>query len=84
VASALGEAAVPTVGSDLLIAVNLDPHRPQETMVDVPIEDMGLGVDEPYAVHDLLTGARYTWRGRRNYVRLDPRTAVGHVLRVER
>jgi starch synthase (maltosyl-transferring) len=35
-------------------------------------------------VQDLLTGARYTWRGRRNYVRLDPRTAVGHVLRVER
>jgi len=71
-------------GHDLLIVVNLDPHRPQETMVDVPIQDMGIGDDEPYVVHDLLTGARYTWRGRRNYVRLDPRTQVGHVLRVER
>jgi starch synthase (maltosyl-transferring) len=53
-------------------------------MVHVPIDDMGIAEDEPYVVHDLLTGARYTWRGRRNYVRLDPRTAVGHVLRVER
>jgi starch synthase (maltosyl-transferring) len=71
-------------GHDLLIVANLDPHRVRETMVYVPIEDMGIAEDEPYVVHDLLTGARFTWRGRRNYVRLDPRTAVGHVLRVER
>jgi starch synthase (maltosyl-transferring) len=74
----------PPTGHDLLIVVNLDPHRPQDTMVSVPIDEMGIGEDEPYVVHDLLTGARYTWRGRRNYVRLDPRTQVGHVLRVER
>jgi starch synthase (maltosyl-transferring) len=71
-------------GHDLLIAVNLDPHRPHETVVTVPVADMGIADDEPYVVHDLLTGARYTWRGARNYVRLDPRTTVGHVLRVER
>jgi len=53
-------------------------------MVTVPIGEMGIGPDEPYVVHDLLTGARYTWRGSRNYVRLDPRTQVGHLLRVER
>jgi starch synthase (maltosyl-transferring) len=74
----------PPAGNDLLIVVNLDPHRVQETMVTVPIADMGIAADEPYVVHDLLTGARYTWRGARNYVRLDPRTQVGHVLRVER
>jgi starch synthase (maltosyl-transferring) len=33
---------------------------------------------------DLLTGARYTWRGARNYVRLDPAVQPGHLLRVER
>jgi starch synthase (maltosyl-transferring) len=74
----------PPAGNDLLIVVNLDPHRVQDTMVTVPIRDMGIADDEAYVVHDLLTGARYTWRGRRNYVRLDPRTQVGHVLRVER
>jgi starch synthase (maltosyl-transferring) len=77
-------APVTPTGHDLLIVANLDPHRPQETVVTVPIDEMGLAEDEPYIVHDLLTGARYTWRGQRNYVRLDPRTAVGHVLRVER
>ncbi|HEY4216060.1 MAG TPA: alpha-1,4-glucan--maltose-1-phosphate maltosyltransferase [Gemmatimonadaceae bacterium] len=69
---------------DLLIAVNLDPHSVQETMVHVPIADMGIAETESYAVHDLLTGARYVWRGVRNYIRLEPAEAVGHILRVER
>ena len=70
--------------ADLLIVVNLDPHRIHDSMVHVPLEEMGIGADEPYVVHDLLTGAHYTWRGSRNYVRLDPQLQPGHVLRVER
>ncbi len=71
-------------GNDLLVAVNLDPRRVRETMVHVPIGDLGLGEDEPFEVEDLLTGTRYTWRGTRNYVRLDPAERVGHLLRVVR
>src|SRR6185437_8385657 len=59
--------------NDLLIAVNLDPARAQDSMVHVPLDALGLGADAPYVVEDLLTGARYSWRGSRNYVRLDPR-----------
>ena len=69
-------------GNDLLIAVNLDPHRVQETMVSVPLEALGLGADEPFVVEDLLTGARYNWRGARNYVRLDPQVQPGHLLKI--
>ena len=64
--------------------MNLDPKTVQTTMVHVPVEQMGIGVDEPYVVHDLMTGARFTWRGARNYVRLDPSDQVAHLLRVER
>jgi len=54
-------------------------------MVHVPLADLGIGENETYVVHDLLTGARYTWRGVRNYVRLDPMSGqIGHVFRVER
>jgi starch synthase (maltosyl-transferring) len=67
----------------LLCVVNLDPHGPQEAMVHVPIDVLGLGEDEWYAVEDLLTGERYTWRGTRNYVRLDPERQVAHLLRVD-
>jgi starch synthase (maltosyl-transferring) len=70
--------------ADLLVAVNLDPRRPQATMVDVPIDAMGIGEDETYVVEDLLTGARYSWRGRRNFVLLDPGHEPGHVLKVAR
>lgn len=69
---------------DILVAVNLDPMHPQATMVHVPIEQMGIAPDQPYALHDLVTGARFNWRGSRNYVRLDPRDQIAHVLRVER
>jgi len=74
----------PTAADDLLIAVNVDPHHAQQGMVHVPLAALGLADDEPYAVEDVLTGARYTWRGARNYVRLDPQAEPGHVLRVVR
>lgn len=71
--------------SDILVAVTVDPHRVAETMIRVPIAEMGFGEQESYVVHDLLTGARYTWRGARNYIKLDPENGlVGHVFRVER
>jgi len=75
---------LPEDGNDLLIAVNLDPFHSQEAMVHVPVAALGLGPDAEYQVEDLLTGARYTWRGARNYVRLDPGEQVAHVLRVVR
>ena len=81
VLSALG--TNPVLGRDILVVVNMDPHTVQETMIHVPIDEMGLSDDEPYVVHDLLTGARYTWRGTRNYIRLDPAQQPGHVFRVE-
>jgi starch synthase (maltosyl-transferring) len=71
-------------GDDFLIAVNTDPRHVQETMVHVPIHEMGIDDDETYVVRDLLSDARYTWRGVRNYVRLDPAETPGHVLLVER
>ena len=69
---------------DILVVVNLDPKNAQATMVHVPIEAMGIAAAEAYVVHDLITDARFTWIGPRNYVRLDPGDQVAHVLRVER
>jgi starch synthase (maltosyl-transferring) len=70
--------------NDLLVIVNLDPLRAQETVVTVPLAELGLDADTPYIVEDLLTGARYSWRGARNYVRLDPLLQPGHILRLQR
>ncbi|HEX3157304.1 MAG TPA: alpha-1,4-glucan--maltose-1-phosphate maltosyltransferase [Gemmatimonadaceae bacterium] len=73
-----------TSGDDLLIVANLDPLAAQESTVEVPLELLGLAADRPYVMEDLLTGARYTWRGHWNYVRLDPALEPAHVFRVVR
>jgi starch synthase (maltosyl-transferring) len=64
-------------GSDIAVAVNLDPRVPREDVVVVP---PGIGLPEEFPVLDLLTGERYRWRIGRNYVGLAPGAA--HVLKV--
>jgi starch synthase (maltosyl-transferring) len=68
--------------ADVLVVVNLDANAVRWAYVTVPIAEMGIGPDEAYEVEDLLTGARYRWRGARNYVRLDPREQPAHAFRV--
>jgi starch synthase (maltosyl-transferring) len=68
----------------ILVAVNLDPHRKQNSFVDVPIEQFGQMESGDYRVQDLLSGATYTWRGRRNYVELDPNIQPAHIFLVRR
>jgi starch synthase (maltosyl-transferring) len=80
--SARGSAGRPD--NHLLVVVNVNPHQVRETMVHVPLSRVGIGSDENYDAHDLLTGTTYTWRGSPNYVRLDPQQKVAHVFRLER
>ena len=68
----------------ILIVVNLDPHRKQNSYVNVPFDQFGQMESDVYQVHDLLSNARYTWRGRQNYVELDPEIQPAHVFRVRR
>jgi starch synthase (maltosyl-transferring) len=68
----------------ILVVVNLDPHRKQNSFVYVPIESFGQMESDSYQVEDLLSGATYTWRGRRNYVELDPDIQPAHVFLVRR
>jgi len=67
----------------LIVVVNLDPFHPQETLLWVPPEWVGVSPGERYEVHDLLTGALYNW-GAENFVRLDPLVEPAHILRIER
>jgi starch synthase (maltosyl-transferring) len=68
----------------ILVVVNLDPHRKQHSYVDVPIDQFGQMESDVYQVQDLLNDAIYTWRGRRNYVELDPKIQPAHIFRVRR
>jgi starch synthase (maltosyl-transferring) len=68
----------------ILTVVNLDPHQPQSGWMDLETSALRLDPGQPYQVHDLLSDQRYIWRGRYNYVLLDPQRAPAHVFRLRR
>jgi starch synthase (maltosyl-transferring) len=75
----------PALDNIIFVAVNLDPNQMQHCFVNIPLEDFGLDESEEYQMHDLLTDARYIWRGRRNYIELNPHLEqAAHIFRLRR
>jgi starch synthase (maltosyl-transferring) len=68
----------------LFIGVNLDPAARHTSMVDVPIQELGIPPDAPYRMHELLSDVTYEWRGPRGYVDLDPGTAPAQIFALRR
>ena len=68
----------------IVVVVNLDPHHTQSGFVDLPLDKWRIEEDRPYQANDLLTGARYVWNGRRNWVQLNPDSVPGHIFRIRR
>jgi starch synthase (maltosyl-transferring) len=73
----------PDHASTILTVVNLDPYNPQSGWIDLDLDALALASDQSFEVHDLLTNARFPWRGRRNFVRLDP-DRPAHIFTVRR
>ena len=64
----------------ILVVVNLDPTRAQETTVHWNLHALGL-TDEVFKVDDLLSGESYEW-STHTFVRLDPTRPVGRVAHI--
>jgi starch synthase (maltosyl-transferring) len=71
-------------GDVMVMVVNLDPHHTHAGWIDLDLDVLGLDEDSTFQVHDELGGAHYLWRGRRNYVQLDPSSMPAHVMGVRR
>ncbi|MFC5411639.1 alpha-1,4-glucan--maltose-1-phosphate maltosyltransferase [Larkinella bovis] len=67
----------------LLMVINTDAYNRRANMIQVPIWELGLGDEQEYVVHDLLTGAQYIWKGQWNYVELDPYQLPMHLFKIE-
>jgi starch synthase (maltosyl-transferring) len=70
-------------GNAIVVVINLDPYHKHGAWIDLDLP----GIADPertFQVHDLLSDARYIFRGRRNYVELDPATVPAHIFRVRR
>jgi starch synthase (maltosyl-transferring) len=66
----------------VLVVVNLDPHHGQAGSVEVDLSALGLSAEQPFQAHDLLSGARYIWKGPHNYVALDPERSPAQIFRI--
>ncbi len=56
----------------LLVSVNLDPSQPHEATIEVPLWKWQLPDSASVLVEDLLSGARFSWSGKFQRVRLPP------------
>ncbi|MFA5779594.1 MAG: maltotransferase domain-containing protein [Elusimicrobiota bacterium] len=68
----------------ILIAANLNPHEVQDARVTVPVEKFGISSDDDYIVEELITGKKYVWHGRENYVRLEPQKEPVYIFRIKK
>ncbi|MEA2453667.1 MAG: hypothetical protein QOG04_2377 [Actinomycetota bacterium] len=67
-------------GESILVVVNLNPFFWEEATLHLDLEALGIGYDEAFEVHDLLSDTRFVWNGPSNYVRLDPNVESAHVF----
>ena len=76
--------ATESLDNIILVLVNLDPYYTQSAFVYVPLESFAINDGAPFQVEDLLTGEIFDWRGRRNFVILDPHSRPAHIFRLRR
>jgi starch synthase (maltosyl-transferring) len=72
-------------GTDtILTVVNLSPHYKHSGWITLPLDELQLDPKRTYQMHDLLSDARYLWKGEKNYVELDPEKTSAHIFRLRR
>jgi starch synthase (maltosyl-transferring) len=66
----------------ILVAINLDATQEQAGWIDLNLKELGIPHNQNFEIEDLLTGARYQWHDRSNYVALRPEVMPAHIFRV--
>lgn len=74
--------ATPDGGNRLLIAASVDPAARRSTMLQLPLEELGIPEDREFEVEELISGSRQRWRGRYQRVELDPGVVPAAIFRI--
>jgi starch synthase (maltosyl-transferring) len=64
----------------ILVAINLDPDQEQAGWIDLDLKRLAIPHNANFEIEDLLTGARYQWHDRSNYVALRPDVMPAHIF----
>ncbi|WP_407444197.1 maltotransferase domain-containing protein [Fibrobacter sp.] len=68
-------------GDDVILCVcNMDMDNAQEGIVELDMAKLGLEQDSFFFLKDIVTDESFVWRGGKNFVRLDPAKAPGHMF----
>lgn len=71
-------------GSNLILTVvNLDADNPQQGSVTLQLDKLEIDQDRELHLVDLLSDEQFLWKGSRNGLTLDPRTAPARICRIE-
>ena len=68
----------------VLCVVNVDPNNTQSGWLDLDLEALQLDPTRAFQVHDLVSNARHSWHGPRNFVQLNPHVVPAHIFRIRR
>ncbi|HEX7421888.1 MAG TPA: alpha-1,4-glucan--maltose-1-phosphate maltosyltransferase [Thermoanaerobaculia bacterium] len=68
----------------VLCVVNVDPNNTQSGWLDLDLDALQLDPTRAFQVHDLLSNARHSWHGPRNFVQLNPHVVPAHIFRIRR
>ena len=71
----------PATGDCVLTVATLDPLGVQEGTLTLDMAALGYDDSARFTVHDEVSGSEFHW-GSRNYVRLEPWSAVAHIVTV--
>ncbi|HEV7238247.1 MAG TPA: alpha-1,4-glucan--maltose-1-phosphate maltosyltransferase [Thermoanaerobaculia bacterium] len=68
----------------IVVVVNLDSRNAHTGWIDLDLAPLQLDPERTYQVHDLLSNARHSWHGGRNYVQLNPHVIPAHIFKIRR
>ncbi len=68
----------------VLVAVNLNPFQAQECRLRIPVGELGIGPEETYQLHNLITDHRDLVKGDVYPLRLDPEVEPAAIFAVRR
>jgi starch synthase (maltosyl-transferring) len=74
-----------SAGENVVVTVvNLDPQHAHSAWLELDLEALQLDGRRSFQAHDLLSNARHSWTGPRNFVQLNPQVIPAHIFRIRR
>jgi starch synthase (maltosyl-transferring) len=68
----------------ILVAINLNPFQTQIANLRIPLGDLGIGSDDTYQLHELITDHRDLVKGDHYLIRLNPQQEPAAIFAVRR